>query len=98
LRDTLIRRFREQKRDEKTDEIRAEVIVELEEELRFDLAPEELAELQLGGVVFLVGKEIITRRNADGSTTTYYRDKPDEAVEDNLLSLPRYVPPYQPPP
>ena len=75
--------------------------------LRFDLAPEELIELQTAGALFLDGKaggerasgapEIIIRNNADGTTTPYYRDRPDEDPEDNLLSLPRYSAPYVPP-
>ncbi len=74
--------------------------------LRFDLAPEELIELQNAGALFLDGRaglnplagapEIIVRNNADGSTTSYYRDHPDARPEDNLLSLPRYNHPYQP--
>ena len=66
--------------------------------LRFDLAPEELIEQQRDGVLILDGKEIIVRHNADGTTTPYYRDHPDGDPRDNLLSLPHYTPPYQPPP
>jgi hypothetical protein len=65
--------------------------------LRFDLAPEELAAQQLAGVLILEGKEIVFRQNEDGTTTPYYRDHPDTDPEDNLLSLPQYTPPYQPP-
>jgi hypothetical protein len=66
--------------------------------LRFDLAPEELIQQQLAGVLILDGKEIIVRHNQDGTTTPYYRDHPDGDPRDNLLSLPHYTPPYQPPP
>jgi hypothetical protein len=66
--------------------------------LRFDLAPEELIEQQLAGALILDGKEIIVRHNDDGTTTPYYRDHPDSNPRDNLLSLPHYTPPYQPPP
>jgi hypothetical protein len=65
--------------------------------LRFDLAPEELVAQQLAGVIILDGKEIIVRHNQDGTTTPYYRDHPDGNPRDNLLSLPHYTPPYQPP-
>jgi hypothetical protein len=65
--------------------------------LRFDLAPEEMIKRQLAGVVILDGKEIIVRKNGDGTTTPYYRDHPDGDPSDNLLSLPQYTPPYQPP-
>ncbi len=65
--------------------------------LRFDLAPEEMIELQRSGIVILDGKEIIVRENADGTITPYYRDHPDGDQSDNLLSLPHYSPPYQSP-
>jgi hypothetical protein len=65
--------------------------------LRFDLAPEELIEQQQAGVLILDGKEIIVRKNKDGTITPYYRDHPDADPLDNLLSLPHYTPPYQPP-
>lgn len=65
--------------------------------LRFDLAPEEMIERQLNKILILEGKEIIFRRNADGSTIKYYRDRPDGNPRDNLLSLPTYSFPYQPP-
>jgi hypothetical protein len=65
--------------------------------LRFDLAPEELVQRQVAGVLLLDGKEVIVRRNADGTTTPYYRDRPDCTPLDNLLALPQYTPPYQPP-
>jgi hypothetical protein len=70
---------------------------EIAQVLRFDLAPEEMVDLQLKGILLLEGKEIIERHNADGTITPYYRDHPDESVKDNLLSLPHYVPPYEPP-
>jgi WD40 domain-containing protein len=67
--------------------------------LRFDLAPEELIELQQKhGIFSLDGKEIIVRHNADGTKTPYYRDRPDGDPRDNLLSLPHYAFPYVPPP
>jgi WD40 repeat protein len=85
------------------DELKAAV----ERVLRFDLAPEEFIELQTAGVLFLDGKVdgdrssgapvIIIRHNADGTTTPYYRDRPDADPRDNLLSLSHYTPPYQPP-
>jgi hypothetical protein len=65
--------------------------------LRLDLTPEELIEQQLAGALILADKEIIVRHNQDGSTTPYYRDHPDGDPRDNLLSLPHYTPPYQPP-
>jgi hypothetical protein len=66
--------------------------------LRFDLAPEELIDLQQRGVFALDGKEIIVRHNKDGTETPYYRDRPDGDPRDNLLSLPHYAFPYVPPP
>jgi hypothetical protein len=65
--------------------------------LRFDLAPEEMVQQQLAHVLILDGKKIIVRHNQDGTTTPYYRDHPDADPRDNLLSLPHYTPPYQPP-
>lgn len=66
--------------------------------LRFDLAPEELIDLQQRGIFSLDGKEIIVRHNKDGTETPYYRDHPDGDPRDNLLSLPHYAFPYVPPP
>src|SRR5439155_13437737 len=66
--------------------------------LRFDLAPEEMIEQQQAGVLILDGVEIIVRHNDDGTVTPYYRDHPDFDPQDNLLSLPHYTPPYEPPP
>ena len=66
--------------------------------LRFDVAPEELIDLQQRGVFALDGKEIIVRHNSDGTQTPYYRDHPDGDPRDNLLSLPHYAFPYVPPP
>lgn len=65
--------------------------------LRFDLTPQDLIAQQLAGVLLLDGKEIITRHNEDGTTTIYYRDHPDGDPRDNLLNLPHYTPPYEPP-
>lgn len=65
--------------------------------LRFDLLPEELVAQQQAGVLLLDGKEIIVRHNADGRVTPYFRDQPDGFKPDNLLALPHYSPPYQPP-
>ena len=66
--------------------------------LRFDVAPEELIDLQQRGIFSLDGKEIIVRHNKDGTETPYYRDHPDGDPRDNLLSLPHYAFPYVPPP
>lgn len=66
--------------------------------LRFDLLPEEFVALQQSGVLLLDGKEIIVRHNKNGRITPYFRDRPDGDKRDNLLSLPRYSPPYKPPP
>lgn len=65
--------------------------------LQFDLAPEEFIVQQTAGVLLIDGKEIIVRHNADGTETPYYRDRPDADPRDNLLSLPHYIPPYEPP-
>ena len=65
--------------------------------LRFDLAPEEFVAQQAAGILLIDGKEIIIRHNADGTETPYYRDRPDFDPRDNLLALPRYIPPYEPP-
>jgi WD40 repeat protein len=65
--------------------------------LRFDLRPEEMIELQKLGVLTLDGKEIIVRRNKDGTETPYYRDHPDGTFRDNLLALKHYAFPYVPP-
>ncbi len=61
--------------------------------LRFDMAPEELARFQEAGALVIEAKEIIVREGKP-----YYRDHPDASTEDNLLSLPRYTPPFEPEP
>jgi WD40 repeat protein len=61
--------------------------------LRFDVAPEELVDLQRRGIFSLDGKEIIVREGMP-----YYRDHPDSDPRDNLLSLPHYAFPFVPPP
>jgi AcrR family transcriptional regulator len=70
----------------------------LEEEvlrnLRLELAPEQYVTLQNAGILIIDGKEIIIRRNKDGTTTPYFRDHPDADPRDNLLSLPTYSPPF----
>lgn len=66
--------------------------------LRFDLSPEEFVEHQLAKILVIDGKEIIVRHNQDGTETPYFRDRPDGDLKDNLLSLPHYSPPYEPPP
>ena len=66
--------------------------------LRFDVAPEELIDLQQRSIFSLDSKEIIVRHNKDGTETPYYRDHPDGDPRDNLLSLPHYAFPYAPPP
>ena len=65
--------------------------------LRFDLALEEFIRLQKARFLSIEDYEIIVRRNADGTETPYYRDPPDADPRDNLLSLPRYIQPYEPP-
>ena len=65
--------------------------------LRFDLAPEEFIVQQTAGVLLVDGTEIIVRHNENGTETPYYRDPPDADPRDNLLSLPHYIPPYEPP-
>lgn len=82
----------------KNDGLREDLHDALAPFLRFDVAPEELIDLQQLGIFSLDGKEIIVRHNADGTTTPYYRDRPDGDPRDNLLSLPRYSFPYVPPP
>ncbi|HYH42485.1 MAG TPA: hypothetical protein VD867_10905, partial [Burkholderiales bacterium] len=66
--------------------------------LRVELAPRELAALQKEGIAVLDGKEIIYRKDANGTPVPYFRDHPDAIKKDNLLALPRYSPPYAPPP
>ena len=52
-----------------------------------------------GQRIFVIdGKEIIVRHNKDGTETPYYRDHPDRDPRDNLLALPKYSFPYEPPP
>lgn len=84
--------------DFEADRLPAEPEAAVARILRFDLAPEELIVRQQVGVAILDGKEIIVRHNADGTETPYYRDHPDGDPRDNLLSLPHYIPPYEPPP
>ncbi len=86
-------RFPDFKENRLPDELEAAIA----QVLRFDLAPEEMIARQGAGVLILDGKEIIVRKNADGTITPYYRDHPDGNPRDNLLSLPHYSPPYEPP-
>lgn len=55
------------------------------ERLRFDLAPEEMADLQQRNILFLKSFVIIRRQGKP-----YYRDRADHSKRDNLLSLPHY--------
>jgi len=55
--------------------------------LRFDLPPEQMADLQMNRIMFLNGFVVIDRQGK-----LYYRDKADGNVSDNLMSLPRYKP------
>lgn len=87
-------RFPDFEENDLPDELEAAIA----QALRFDLAPEEMIALQRAGILVLDGVEIIVRHNADGSETPYYRDHPDADPRDNLLSLPHYTPPYEPPP
>lgn len=57
------------------------------ERLRFDLAPQEMADLQLRKILYLSSFEIIRRKGIP-----YYRDRPDRIKQDNLMELPRYKP------
>ena len=88
----------ERQKDYVNDGLRDDLHDALAPFLRFDLAPEELIDLQQRGVFALDGKEIIVRHNKDGTETPYYRDHPDGDPRDNLLSLPHYAFPYVPPP
>jgi hypothetical protein len=54
--------------------------------LRFDLPPENFAALQRKGILHLLDLEMITMQGG----FRYYRDHPDGAPGDNLLSRPRY--------
>ena len=55
--------------------------------LRFDLPPEQMADLQMNRIMFLNGFVVIDRQGK-----LYYRDKADGNVSDNLMSLPKYKP------
>lgn len=55
--------------------------------LRFDLPPEQMADLQMNRIMFLNGFVVINRQGK-----LYYRDKADKNLADNLMSLPRYKP------
>jgi hypothetical protein len=95
LADAVERRFEElldqaQKTFEK-DELAEPLRDAIDALLRFDLAPEELAEFQNAGILFVEGKEIVVREGKP-----YYRDRPDADPTDNLLALPRYQPPFEP--
>lgn len=89
--------FDEQFPDFEQNDMPGELEATIAQVLRFDLAPEAMIALQRAGIVILDGVEIIVRRNADGTETPYYRDHPDFDPRDNLLSLPHYTPPYEPP-
>lgn len=82
----------DQQADFEEDELPALLEDAILEILRLDLAPEEYARYQERAVLFIEGKEIIYREG-----TPYYRDHPDWDPTDNLLALPRYQPPYEPP-
>ncbi|HMQ69130.1 MAG TPA: hypothetical protein PKC58_09100 [Ignavibacteria bacterium] len=58
-----------------------------EETLRFDLPPEEMADLQSRKLMFLSKFAVIRREGKP-----YYRDRKDRSTADNLMSLPGYKP------
>jgi len=58
-----------------------------EETLRFDLPPEEMADLQMRKIMYL-SKFVMIRREGK----PYYRDRKDSSAADNLMSLPGYKP------
>ena len=58
-----------------------------EDTLRFDLKPEEMADLQSRKILYL-SKFVVVRREGK----PYYRDRKDASTSDNLLSLPGYKP------
>jgi hypothetical protein len=58
-----------------------------EETLRFDLPPEEMADLQMRRIMYL-SKFVMIRREG----MPYYRDRKDKSTADNLMSLPGYKP------
>jgi len=89
--------LREADPDLDEDEVAARLPLALDRTARFDLRPDEFADLQRKRALVIEGKEIITMRR-DGRTTVYFRDRPDGNRRDNLLTLPRYSPPYEPPP
>lgn len=89
--------LREADPDLDEDEVAARLPLALDRTARFDLRPDEFADLQRKRALVIEGKEIITMRR-DGRTTVYFRDRPDGTRRDNLLTLPRYSPPYEPPP
>jgi len=89
--------LREADPDLDEDEVAARLPLALDRTARFDLRPDEFADPQRKRALVIEGKEIITMRR-DGRTTVYFRDRPDGNRRDNLLTLPRYSPPYEPPP
>lgn len=74
--------------------LEADLTAAVDRILRLDARPNEIAALQDAGILVLAGKEIIRMRNG----TVYFRDHPDFVFRDNLLALPHYHLPYQPPP
>lgn len=74
--------------------LEADLTAAVDRILRLDARPHEIAALQDAGILVLAGKEIIRMRNG----TVYFRDHPDFVFRDNLLALPHYHLPYQPPP
>ncbi len=69
------------------EELEADLNQKINETLRFDLPPEEMADLQLRKLMFL-SKFVVIRRQGK----PYYRDRKDRSTADNLMSLPRYKP------
>jgi hypothetical protein len=93
-RDRLIRAFKERDDDDErlkeniNGDLRDDLYEALAPFLRFDVAPEELIDLQQRGIFALDGKEIIVLHNDDGTETPYYRDHPDSDSRDTLLRCP----------
>ena len=69
------------------DQLDTDVGNAVKDQTRFDMAPFEMASLQLNRVLILSRFDIVVRQGKP-----YYRDRPDGYIPDNLMELPGFTP------
>lgn len=77
--------------------LRPRLRIELDHRMKFDLEPQEFADLQKRKILILGRDHLVIRKRTwpDGEVTIYYRDferpfEPNTPKWDNLMALPRY--------